>query len=676
MPPTTDPCSAEGRASYPQLEGAAICEVKKKRKGVFGAENPKVTADALYSHNFAVNDHKKYRLANSVCQAEPQAMWLIPAKKLENAALPPCQRYFLELWANMTHARSLDSYRVRCMNSRTIVRELADELRIGLVDDSDFDALCKETLAILNEDPVVQAAFPTCVKVLKPFLESPPRVKYEKGKACPDDEAKRRSLLFAAEDVRVALERDYFQRLCETCPSAVKPTNEPAIAAVTGSLLSDLVDQGWTLEALYRWHKHFLPEEKAPKYGFDENLEFMLRQLKRGAQPFEVTLRLSGTDKLSQVSTFGPFTMSDAPPPSAQTLGGTKFCKAHQYVRFATATMHAVDAISAAIEARTSFEQLLDLLRYDYERRTVTIEETCFVCRCGDDRKDFPRVLHSVANPVERVKHEGFLRFVRDFDAVRQRSGLSEAARFQLQAAIRQYRFGRDSEGYKDKFLNWWMGLEALCHTERGKGIGPTVSHNVSRAMLKDYLRRTLQDLLTTLKHSRIEWPKDLADHSACGNVRDLALPQLAAVLQSNQHLDLLCDQCGDHPVLEYRIRETGQWMVDPKKTVEQLERHRSHLEWHLSRLYRIRCCIVHGSPIRFRLGLFVANLEYYLKQLILFVLHAFRDNDHLHDLEELFRRSSIAYDRIIERLKDQSAGPSDIRAAVFADVVVKESVL
>ena len=603
-------------------------------------------------------------------------MRVIETGKLDAASPAPPERCFLECWYSMTHMRSLDSYRVRCMNSRTIVRELVDELRIGRIQGHELCGLCGEAAAILSSDPVLIKHFPTTYPAVKPTLETPPFTKEASiSKANAEEKSKLREFAFVAEDLHVALERDYFSSVCSDLPEAIKPNNEPEILSVTGSLLSDLVDRGWTLEALYRWHKHFHRKNSDDKYTFTQNLAFCLTQLNRPPQPFVVTLRLSGSSRLSGIQKYGQFSISATTSltPDPKNRAEKNFCHPNQTVCFATREVKSVDHVSAAIHARNSFEQLLDLLCFEYERQAVQIDRMCLVRREGDGKQLLPQIVHSVPNPVENLSESDFLRFVEDFDVVTKAGRIDSPSRWQLQAAIRQYRFGRNSEGYKDKFLNWWMGLEALTHVGRGKGIGHEVRKNVSRAMIQGYLFRMVRDLLGTLKHCKITWPNELATLTACENLNDLSIGQLIVLLQSDAEEKLLWGQCGQHPTLTRRGRSIAEWLSDPKKMADQLELHRQHLEWHLDRLWRIRCCIVHGSPIRFKLGLFSANLEYYLKQITLFVLSAFRQNEHITSLEEVFRRTTISYDRLVAGLKDASATIDQAREAVFADIVVKD---
>ncbi len=601
-------------------------------------------------------------------------MRVLDAKILDAAKLAEHERLFVELWHSMTHMLSLDSYRVKCMNSRMIIRELSEELRIGLISDGELKALCMEAEEILASDPIIKASFTAGNRAITSFLSSPPVAKDAKDRVNRATSDAWRQFVLTAEDFSVGLEQDYFRRLAAALHVAIKPDNEEEIHTLLGSLLSDLVDRGWTLEALYRWHTKFLPDDDGTTYPFEKNLSFMLAQLSRDKQEFRVSLRLTGSDKLLSVGAFHGLNLASKITVVAKTDAEKRFAESNALVTFATTTVQAVDAVSATIETRALAEQLLDLMRFDYEHRNVVrIEDQCYVRRNGDGRSDLIRIRHAVPNPREAVDDDDFHRFVRDLDGLAQKSRLDPAARRQLNAAIRQYRFGSDGEDYRHKFLTWWMGLEALTATVRGKPIGETVTHNVSHAMMRRYVFRLVRDLLTTLKYLRVEWPADLAGHTGCATLDDLTISQLLTVLQSNKHAATLWQLCAGHPMVVLRGKSVEKALSSPKAMLEKLRGHLRHLEWHVARLYRIRCCIVHGSPIRFQLGLFAANLEFYLKELTRFTLTSFRDNDHIESLEELFHRATVACDRTMADLDNQNAIADSVREAVFSDVVVRE---
>ena len=86
-------------------------------------------------------------------------MWVIPSDRLPAAPFEPHESLFLDCWHGLTHSRSLDSHRVRCLNARTILGELCDELDSGRLDEPEFRGICEETLSLLQGDPIVPSAF-------------------------------------------------------------------------------------------------------------------------------------------------------------------------------------------------------------------------------------------------------------------------------------------------------------------------------------------------------------------------------------------------------------------------------------------------------------------------------------------------------------------------------------
>jgi hypothetical protein len=334
-----------------------------------------------------------------------------------------------------------------------------------------------------------------------------------------------------------------------------------------------------------------------------------------------------------------------------------------------------VDHISAAFHAREAFEEGLDLLRFNFERAVLKIEETCYVRRFGDGRTELPSVRHSVPNPAENLTHDDFQDFVNQLNVMLARKDIDDVSRERLASAIRHYRFGRDADGYKDKFLNWWMGLEILAGVaRRDGGIGPTVIHNASHVLVQSYLFRLLRDLLATLKYLKVTWPADVAAVTGCATLNELNSPKLLGLLQNPAAANSLWAQCTHNPVIAYRGGKLVTAFSSAKSTMGFIRFHHAHLLWHVSRLYRIRCCIVHGSKVRFRLALPAANLEFYLKELILYVIESFHHHKHITNLEEIYGRAELNSLSTIGALEKVNAGNDSVYGAVFNSLVIHET--
>ena len=216
------------------------------------------------------------------------------------------------------------------------------------------------------------------------------------------------------------------------------------------------------------------------------------------------------------------------------------------------------------------------------------------------------------------------------------------------------------------------MGLEFLTYVTEGN-IGRTVARFASDALLQRYLTRILDDLLRTMQESNVPWSADLAAHSGCAKLPDLKPSELLKVLQSQPHAEALAKASDNHPIAAFRIRRLADKLQDPKKTAAFLDSHCQHLTWQLERLYRIRCCIVHGSPLHFKLPLLTANLEFYLKEVIIVCLRSLGLNPHVCSLREIFQRAGIMRERTKKELEGTGAGPDTVHNTVFGSIVIQE---
>jgi len=589
-----------------------------------------------------------------------------------DVAFAPHEKFFLETWHAMTHELFLDSYRVRCLNARTIIRELDQELRIGRASPEAFQELCAEADEILARDPQVPQSFVRHLGLLQPLLKNPPLLDEKKRDAAL--EQKHREFRFTVSDFSAALERDYFRQLLAALPDTIAGGNNDQIYVTVGALLSDLVDQGWPLESLFDWIELFFQKKPLAHHAtFSANLLFLMRQLDRGKQPFRAILRLSGSSRLATFGDFAGFQFRSLPGFTPLPGPQQKFAVAYSLVAFAETQIDAVDFLSAAIAARERFEMCLDQMRFNFEPSPLNVDQRCFVER-GDKRTELVTVRHLVPNPRHHLAPEAFREFTDQMESMLKRENVEAETAERLRAAVRHYRFGSDADSYKDKFLNWWMGLEFLTHVTQGEMIGRTVARHVSDALLQRYLYRLVWVLVHTLQNQAIPWPGELATESEAATLTELKALGALKLLRSQPHAEKLAQSFPDNPVAGFHIGRLAATLQDPKKTADLIVAHHRHLIWQLGRLYRIRCCIVHGSPIRFKLPLLTANLEFYLRESILVCLRSLSLNEHVTSLREVFQRAAVTRQRVDSELRDNNVSPDAIRRAVFNAVVIQET--
>jgi hypothetical protein len=593
-------------------------------------------------------------------------MIIIKPERFASSGLAAHESFFVELWHSMVHAESIDSYRVKCMNPRTLVRELSEEISLNFnLKEEELQKLCLEVKSFIEPDPVCYKYYPKIINLLVPLLTNTPRrIKDDKKTA----DNRFREFCFLLEDFSTVLRNSYFKYIIAYLPTAIKPDNETEIRIITSNMLSDLIDRGWSLESLISWPRMFLSD---PAKSFSEKLQYALRILQLPIEEYEIVLKISNCSKISSIGALGDFTFVSGVQLSNQNNELAKrFTKNSQAVCYAKTTVADHDFREAAIQGRENLEKQINLLRFGFEPNALSIDDIALGKRIRDQQELVLHTGHNPPNPSPDMAQSQFTEFTADLEAINKKIEIDKRSRRQIQAAIRQYRFGRDSNNYEDKFLYWWMGLEALAHFDE-PAIGATVTHNVSRCMSLVYLRQLLEDLLSTLRYCRIPWAAELAALSHAPDLESLNVSSLMGIIESPAHRQSLLDACSRHYLLSSNIKKLIDTLSDKIMTVKFMKNHMEHLEWQIDRLYRIRCCIVHGSEVRFRLRLITANLEYYLRQVILVALGTFKDNDHIHSLEELFLRASITYDRLIQALEKPDATALDIRNAVIGSIAV-----
>ena len=131
--------------------------------------------------------------------------------------------------------------------------------------------------------------------------------------------------------------------------------------------------------------------------------------------------------------------------------------------------------------------------------------------------------------------------------------------------------------------------------------------------------------------------------------------------------------ECQDHPIIAHYADPIGKSLDNPKEAKKVLIRHLSHVEWQVRRLYRIRCCIVHGSKVAHTLAPFAANMEYYLKRVIILVLKCIVHYEQIRSRAQIFQRASLAFDRKVTELENAKDNKV-IKQVIFEDIVLANS--
>lgn len=548
-------------------------------------------------------------------------------------------RFFAQIWFSMVHRNSLDSHRVRCMNSFNILRELSELLikpeRQGIYDD--IKSVAKEALQIIERENSFLHDYSKHLKRLKPLIEQTAGIDPKK------DIDKKELVTYYLKDMLSEMRASYKIKLLNALEKALfeKPSQEQ-IYPLTGMLLSHLVDSGYCLEGLFGLVSNIFL--KADGRCFREKWNTARNIIEQTESEFDIIFRLEGgyQNNLIPPELMG-VEFTDTLPIEPPTEPETAFLSKGQGITFAHLRVFAPDDRSAGVQAKRILDDVLDLMRFEWERDVVSVSQEFISRRAKKGKARIFRLPSHIPNPNKNVTRDQFMRFVQRYNKVLSNKHLMTESQERIKSALRFYRMGRDTEQFENKILNWWTGLEYLTRSESGKIVEQVISKLVP-AMVLAYPSKHLTSMRNTLLFLRVD-----------STYKEMSNLEFVKLLQNPVEYQKIIGSLPSQVALVSQLKYLKDQMQDCSMILSFLERHQQNLKWHLRRIWRVRCDIVHSADYTMNLTLLCANLEFYLKSQIGMVLNYIHSNSMIQSLEELYSRLNHDYDFLMKALKDNS---------------------
>ena len=560
-------------------------------------------------------------------------------------------RLFISCWYSLVHQQSLDSHRVRCMNALNILEELQRLIPKALRGiELDIKRSAEEALDILESDPVVKDRFSMHLGRLRPILA---KLIDQASKNSPEFKKQRDLASFYLKDAVGDLRRKYraaiFDRLEEVLSDSYRADRATETVQLTATLMSVLIHECKSLEGLFALLRDvFLRRETSKDRDFHQSFAIARKILERDKIEYEAILKMTGwSDDTSIPDSVGgvAFAKESCLRYEASRLspklraGVTKFEAHGPGTLYAVVPVTAADERSAGVAAKEKLDAALDFIRFELEGHRVSTDAEFVVQR---PLRDWVRVLplpSAIPNPRRNTTHEDFAGFLAKCSNVLQSPMLTRETSQKVMSALRFYRLGGDSPGMENKLLNWWTALEYLSRTGADGGIMEQVEKRTTWTLVLGYLPKLLNDLKMTLGYCRIR-PSGKSESGGVTSYASVDLVSFRQMLLDHDEQAHILDSTKDYPYLRETVREFAGAIESPESTLMVLKRHEQHVRWHINRIWQLRCDIVHAAEHTVNLTLYCANLEYYLKSVIAFVMDSVDANTHLETMDELFART------------------------------------
>src|ERR1043165_7048582 len=591
-------------------------------------------------------------------------------------SLQPGEKSFLESWFNLTHPQSLDSYRLRCHNGRTILEELKREMGLPFANTEDIVLIAAEATAIACQDTIPQSLFGASWDFLRSALDQ------LTSKTNKDESKKERAQIETILlDTLSALPSSYLAKTFLVLKQSIIDSKTAEIVRLANCLATDLAARGWSVASLHQWVESSFLRDESTTITFAERFELFEERLKRPPERYEVFLSLSGSRQILCLGKFGDFQFYSEPPtinvPQDDNAASiTKFLTRNKQRIFAGTVVEAVDSNSAVHEAQEKFAKCQDRLRFNFCTEPMASWRAVLVSRESDKKHRIVNAMWRIPNPEHRLSLRQFLITNEKTDKLFMSKQISDESQRRIESAVRHYRLGLDANAYRDMLLNWWMGVETLSNSGDGKGIGSKVVNNVVPLLAHRYFTTQLRFLAGVVSKACQQWPIEAATLLKDHPKGRTSWHRILLLLQDQNASGAITAALTAHPWLQSVWERFLILTNNAGKLANYLKEHEERVRWHFFRIYRIRCFLVHGTPVQTPLQLPTANIEYYLREAIYLVLGGLLQAKQITSLEQIFARAQNCSTRRKSILREKNASRDSIWAALESELTYRTTKL
>jgi len=335
-------------------------------------------------------------------------------------------------------------------------------------------------------------------------------------------------------------------------------------------------------------------------------------------------------------------------------------------VLFAKTKTKGRDGRSAGLQARKSLDDILDLIRFELEMEVIAVRPDFASTEIGSDRVRIFSLPNQIPNPKRNVSADEFMSFVQKIGEVLESNLLDPSSRGKIKSAFHFYRTGRDTEQLENKFLNWWTALEYLVKTGEQGQIMPEIEKRLVPIFVLGYAGKHLRNYANVLYFCQARLSASATSQFDVYDYKDLNPLHFFTLLKDQDEFREIEVALARYPSLLFYLRRFKEQMRDAKAINAFYANYEKRIIWHINRIYRIRCDIVHSAGYSMNLTLLSANLEYYLKYVLTAILENLNYNKDISSLTELYDRTNYTFNCL---KKDLVAGRTDFHDGLLMAV-------
>lgn len=557
-----------------------------------------------------------------------------------NYSITPIQKLFVEKGLELLYKNTIDTYRLRLHNPKTIIEELVSvcqQSKEGFLTTSyHSETVVKEVANCLKNGDNGMVFRDISMEYYLKIIHNDKKENFNRIIQASKLVIKSNSdykdkLLIKIEDILINSEPELYDN----------PEIKKNLFELIQYLLIEFISIGYTKPYLYNFFRTIFVHA-TNKNSFEERYSIWKSLSTRSKENYSVLFNILGDSfqfkelikidsEYEQVN--GKF-KSKLPRTTSKNV--IAFMEARKNGNLFSRKVEAYDHFKAIEIAHSKLSSDLDLYHLCFNKIEFKLDSQAAVI--GENHPEKASTLPS------NFQIDGYFRSSRNvfdelLDKVKmlRKNKVSEESIDKIISSIRYLRTGSESPELESKLLNYWIGLEYIFTSLRdGENTITRLKKYFSVCHGLIYIKRNLYDFHKAIDRLGIS-------EKITGYNHDLSY------LSTSQSYHEIIEN-STNELMNFRAAFYLKWNENSGEIKKALQKHEENLQWNLNRLYRMRNEIVHNAAVKNSIYVNVSHIKYYLTFILNSILDFMAnrpvdaDNDGEITIEDYFITQEIIY--------------------------------
>lgn len=536
----------------------------------------------------------------------------------KNRDLSICQRLFIEKSVELLYLGSIDSYRVRLHNPKTILEEIKyclegfqqgriKHFNIIKSTNKDKNALIDEAITMIKSNPNYLDFTSISQEYIVRLMNDTKENNYKK--------------IINGIEIVLAENSNYLLKIINGIEAIIleNKTDLENLEKLENSiniLFSELISLGFSKGFLYKLTYGIFINSLTEGENFTDHFISFRTHLLMEPSEYMVVFQLDTSQKVYNSISNVQYeqliitdTIDDIRFIGHQVKEFNKFKITKSSRKFIRCKINATDYLAALKKARSILSEYLDVINLGLTDEFLLINKRALVFDIRFPEKTTFQSNKNILDGRYQATMEHYQNFTLKLPSLLNSTVVQNESKEKIKSAIRYLRLGNESTEVEHKFINYWLGLEYIFSNNGNQNTINRVKEHFINAHVLAYIKRNTY----SFKKEFGQIPTNLISL-----VPSYKVDNTTCLSDANFYLEAGNNLLNHCPLLAYRALKLHKSFftpnrTDPPKAKEYLKKHERNLEIHFTRIYMLRNEIIHEAATNTNNEHIAANLRYYL---------------------------------------------------------------